>query len=386
MKKTVLSFAVIIALILIVCVSVSAKEEDETSELMDEYAEFYGGALSEAAEIDGIPSFNPTEILKDLNSGGFPFTVKETCEYLIKLLLGEVYGELRLLVTVLALSALSGYLSGLKSGFGADTVGNVAFYVCYIIIAGVASAAFYEAATCAAGAVKNIAFFMRVMVPVMITALMTSGAVVSAAALEPTLLAMVEAAVWITETVFIPAVMITAALNMVNGMSDRFKTDRLVKLLNTSVKWGLSITLTVFVSFAGLKSIAASGADGLTVKLSKFAASNLIPIVGGILSESVETVMNCSVVIKNSVGVLGIICLAVTALGPLLKIAAILIMFRIAAAAAEPISEPKLVTCISRLADSVSALFSMLAAVTVMFIIVVTILINTGSSAVMLGR
>lgn len=96
--------------------------------------------------------------------------------------------------------------------------------------------------------------------------------------------------------------------------------------------------------------------------------------------------MNCSVLIKNSVGVLGIICLAVIAVTPLLKIAAVLIIFRLTAAIAEPVSEPKIITCISELANSISVLFSMLAASTVMFIIVLTIVINAGNTAIMLGR
>ena len=109
-------------------------------------------------------------------------------------------------------------------------------------------------------------------------------------------------------------------------------------------------------------------------------------MIGGILAESVETVLNCSVVIKNSVGILGIICLILIALRPVLKLGALLIIFRITAAVSEPVSEPKLITCISRLGDSISVLFSMIAAVTVMFVIVMTIMINAGSSAAFLGR
>ncbi len=71
-----------------------------------------------------------------------------------------------------------------------------------------------------------------------------------------------------------PAVMISTALNIVNGMSERFKTDKMVVLLNNAVRWGLSRTAMVFVSLAGLNSIASSGVEyGLTLKLSKFAAS-----------------------------------------------------------------------------------------------------------------
>ena len=385
---------VLLIIIILMCPMPSSAEETSTEGILNSYSEMYGDVFEEGLNsIEGenvflntIPDFSPHDILRRLNSGEFVISAKELTTYVLRLLLGEVYDSAKLMAIILVLAVLCSYLSSLKSGFADSTIADCAFYVCYIIISGVAAAAFYSAAESASETVSNIAFFMRIIVPVMITALMTSGAIISATTLEPVLLSIVEATVWIIDAVFVPAVMISTALNVVNGMSDKFKTDRMVSLLNNSVKWGLSILLTIFVSLAGLNSIASSGVDGLTVKLSKFAAANLIPMVGGILSESVETVMSCSVVIKNSVGILGVICLVAIALGPALKIAAVLILFRITAAVAEPISEPKIITCISRLAGSVSSLFSMIAAVTVMFILVITIMINAGSSAVLLGR
>lgn len=379
------------ACLIMMCQNVYAEQTDDTQSLLNEYSDLYGGIFDEKLDASGVfdgivPEFSAKDILKQLNSGDISLAPSEVLRYILRLLLGEVYDGAKLMALVLAMSVLSSYLSGLKSGFGGAAVADCAFYACFTVISGIASAAFYEAALCASQAIENVAVFMRFIVPVLVTTLLTSGAAISAQTLEPTLLAIVEVAVWVIETVFIPGVMISTALNIVNGMSDKFKTDRMVKLLNSAVKWGLSVMLTVFVSLAGLKSIASAGADGLAVKLSKFAASNLIPMIGGILAESVETVLNCSVVIKNSVGILGIICLILIALRPVLKLGALLIIFRITAAVAEPVSEPKLITCISRLGDSISVLFSMIAAVTVMFVIVMTIMINAGSSAAVLGR
>lgn len=392
MRKAVLTAVLIILLLLTGSPYVFADDNSAADRILGEYAEIYGdifeegmsGAMDESF-LGIAEEFDPGSVLAELNSGKLQVDGREVINLLLKLLLGEVYTGLSLMAVVLAMAVLSSYLGELKSGFGADSVSECAFFVCYIIIAGTSATVFYEAVECAAGAVDRVAFFMRVLVPVMITVMMTSGAVISAATLEPALLAMIEVAVFVIESVFIPAVLISTALSIVGGMSDRFKTDRLVNLLNNSVRWGLSITLTVFVSLAGLKSIAASGADGLTVRLSKFAASNLVPVVGGILSESAETVMNCSAVIKNSVGILGIICIVIIALGPVLKLGSLLILMRLTAAVAEPVSDSKIVGCLSRLASSVSVLFSMVAAVMVMFIMVVTIIINAGNLAVTLG-
>ena len=369
-------------------------EEEMADQLLEAYTDFYGDAFAKGMEDleenssfqELVPDFDVRKLLKQLVSGKLDLSFPALFQLLIQYLLGEVYGSLKLMALVLALSILCSYLTGLQEGFGKEGVSQAAFYVCYIVIAGIAAAAFYDAAGCVTQAVGNIATFMKMVVPIVITTLLTSGAIVSASVFEPALITIVEIAVMVIQTLFIPLVMISTAMNIVNNLSDQFKTQRMVKFMNQCVKWGLSIMLTVFVSVAGIQSIASAGADGLTVKLTKFAASNLIPVVGGILSESVETVMNCSVLIKNSVGVLGIICLAVIAVTPLLKIAAVLIIFRLTAAIAEPVSEPKIITCISELANSISVLFSMLAASTVMFIIVLTIVINAGNTAIMLGR
>ncbi len=388
MKKII---SIIMAVLLL---SITVLAEEDADEILESYSEMYGGIFEKGIDEANaylsfnelIPNTKPKEMLKNIMNGELDVSVQELFKIIVKGLLGEVYNSLHLLGLVVALAVLCAYLMGLQEGFGKEGVQKSAFFVCYITIAIISSTAFYDGAKLAGQAIENISSFMKIIVPVVIATLVASGAPISASVFEPVLIATVEIGVAIVQGVFIPLVMVTTALNVVNNLSDRFKTDRMVKFITQLVKWGLSIMLTIFVSVAGLQSIAASGADGITIKLTKFAASNLIPVVGGILSESVETVMSCSALIKNSVGIMGIIVMGVIAITPLLKIAGILLIFRLAAAISEPVSEPKIIKCISELANSISLLFSMLAATTVMFIVVLTIMINAGNVVVMMGR
>ena len=216
--------------------------------------------------------------------------------------------------------------------------------------------------------------------------LTASGAITSAAVFQPMLLGIIEISFAAIEKVFMPILMLSTSLNIVNCISDKIRADKMVQFLGKAIKWGLSVLLTIFVGAAGIQSLAAGCADGLSVKLTKYAASNLIPVVGGILSETVETVMNCSVIIKNAVGITGIIIMVAAMAFPIIKISACIIVFRLTAAVIQPISTEKIVKCISGIADSTGLLFAIVASVTVMFIIILTIMLNAGSSAVMLGR
>ncbi len=389
-KKAVFIF---ILIVMIPCL-VHGEMKSEYDKLMSEYTELYGNVFVNGIDEIGLhedfkdltDDISIKELFSDLVSGKIEISVSELLNTIIKRLSGEIYISLKTMALIVAISILSSYLTGLQDGFGKEGVNKAAFYACYIVISGIACAAFYDAAECVFETIERISLFMKMIVPVVITALVSSGAAISAAVFEPTLIVIVELTVEVIQACFLPMIMLSTGMNIVNNLSDRFKTERLVKFMNQSIKWGLTVILTIFVSVATLQSIASSGADGLTIKLTKYAAANFIPVVGGVLSESVETVMSCSVLIKNAVGIMGIICVVIITATPILKIGAVLIIFRLTAAISEPVSDPKTVKCLNELGNSVSVLFSMLTACSVMFILVLTVIINAGNTAVMLGR
>ena len=391
------ALAMIVSIILITLSAPVCAADDETDATTDgiinEYSNFYGEQLQDAwndlySDISpNLPAdLDISQLIASIAKGDLGFNVTDILNWLIKAFANEVYASVKLLTLVLALAVVSSYLTNLNDSFGKNGIGGIAHYICIILISSVAVTAFYQVVSSAAMAAENLSVFMRMIVPLMLAALLSSGAIVSASVFEPVLLTIIELSVSLIQNLFIPVVMLLSALSIVNSLSDKFKASRLVTLLENFIKRGLSVLLTVFVAFAGLQSIASSGADGLTIKLTKFASSNLIPVVGGILSESVETIMNCSVVIKNSVGIVGIIIVVFISITPLLKIMASLFVFRVIAAMCEPVSDSKTTACLTCLADSISLVFSMLAAITVMFVIIITIIINTGNLAAALGR
>lgn len=395
MKKTLLIGVIFLCLFSfgIVTRAEESDSADSTEQILDEYAQIYGGSMQEGiGQMQGeeleklIPDFNAEELLREVMSGRTDFSVSGIVQWLFVLLWKEVFAVSKLMVFVLALSMLSAYLNNLQTGTGNEGVTQVSFFACYVLIAGIAAAAFFEVVTYGQNAVENMALFMQVLVPLVITALLSSGAILSASVFEPTLLVVIEITLTLIKNIFIPLTILSTAVSVVNGLSDKFNADKLVQLLNKFTKWGLSALLMIFVGVAGVQSFSAATADGLSVKVTKFATSNLIPVVGGILSDSVETVMNCSVVLKNAVGVTGAIVIAAIAVIPLIKIAASLIIFRLAAAVAQPVADPKIIKGISSLAESIGVLFSMVAAVAVMFIIVLAVVVNAGNMAVTLGR
>ena len=384
MKKLVL----ILILMFFLPFPVFAEEtaENNNYQMIDEYTQIYGDSLNRGTEelqdtdVDElIPGFDAAEMMRDVAKGENTFSVSGILDKGLSLLAGEIKTTLKILVFIPVVAVLSTYLTNIQSSFSNHGTANTAFYVCYLIIAGILAALFLQIVDCGKALVGNISVFMRVMVPVLLAAMMSSGAITTATTFEVILLGIIEIAQWLVENFFIPLVMMTAALNMVNNLSESMNAQKLVQFMNKTVKWGIGIVMTLFVGVMGLQGVASGSADVLAVRLTKFATSNLVPMVGGALAETVETVMNCSTVIKNSLGVTGIVIIVLIAAVPVIKVAACLILFRLCAALIQPISDNRIVKCMSELADTVSCVFGLMMAVTVMFIIVLTIVINVGS-------
>lgn len=389
MKK----FFNILFIIFLLTTNVFAENIDMSSDIINEYIEIYGDKIQEGidsangSEISkSFPQFSVEQILADVSKGKLNFSIGSILSRLAELLFEEMKGTLKLLLLIPAIVILNTYLGGIAGNFQSKGAIQAAFFVCYAVMAGIASAAFMETVKCSRSVIENISVFMRILIPVSLASLASSGAVISATTFEIVLMSIIEITQLAVERLFVPLVMASTALNIANNISDTFDAEKLVQLIGKTIKWGLGAMLTLFVGITGLQGIASGSADGLTVKVTKFAASNLIPMVGGILAETVETVMNCSVVIKNAIGIVGIIAVVVIAVLPIIKMTACLILFRLCAALIQPIAEKKWVKCISEFGDSVSSTLAMAVTVVVMFVIILTIIINVGNSAILLGR
>src|SRR5699024_11936825 len=85
----------------------------------------------------------------------------------------------------------------------------------------------------------------------------------------------------------------------------------------------IGASLTVFIGIMSMYGIA-SKVDGVTVRTAKFAVDKFVPIVGKFLSDAMDTVVGCSAVLKNAVGVIGLFTLFLICIIPIIKIVALI--------------------------------------------------------------
>ena len=224
---------------------------------------------------------------------------------------------------------------------------------------------------------------MNLLVPLMITLMLTTGCIVSSSIVQPILLFVINFIGNFINTFIIPLLLISITLGIISNISDKIQVEKLSKILKSSIVWILGIVLTIFTCVLSIEGTLSSSVDGLTSKTAKAAVSNFIPVVGKIMGDSVETVIGCGNILKNSVGVIGVIIIIGIVAIPVIKIVVLWISFSLTSAVCEVVADTKIVKLISQIADSYKILCAILVSVSVMFIIGITLVIKITNSSLM---
>ncbi len=353
----------------------------ETASYVEEESQKLSEALYGAVggNIEAFPDFDFTDVSTSLQQGTWEWDLSSVAEQVMRLLFGALSDNIALLVKIIVIAVLAGILCNMQGPFARQDVGEIGFLACYLIIAGMMVNVFMEIASGASVAIDQMTLFMQSLIPSLIGILAAGGNAVTAATFSPTLMMTMQVATLLVKQVFLPLITMLMALCVVNSLTERFHISRLVLLCRQVVKWGLGAMLTIFVGILSLQGLTCSMADGIAGKTVKFAVGNFVPMVGGVLSDSVEAVMSSGAILRNAVGVTGVIAIAALCVGPLIQLVAIIAIYKFAAGVSEPVTDNRVTTLIGDMAGNITLVFVVLLVVTIMFVISIAMLCLVGN-------
>ena len=299
-------------------------------------------------------------------------------------LLGEEIKEaIKVMVSIIVIVLIHSVFKSIADNLNNKSVSQITYYVQYILIATVIMNNFSNIITLLKDKITNMTGFLQSLFPLLMTLMLASGSVVSVNMIQPIILFIINLISNIFQTIIIPAVLIGTALAIVSKISDRIQIDKLSKFIKSSSVWVIGILLTIFVGVLSIEGTLGSSVDGITAKTAKAAVSSFIPVVGKVLGDAVDTVIGCSSILKNAIGIVGVIVVIAICILPIIKLAVITIIYHMTAAICEPIADSKVISLISQMADTFKILLAILCATSVMMIIGVTLVINISNTGLM---
>jgi stage III sporulation protein AE len=331
-----------------------------------------------------IPGYDPQKIVSEAVKGEFKFSFSGLFNGILKYIFKEIYQNIDILIKLIVLVIFCAVLRNLQSSFLSESVGELAFYACYIVLVTVMIISLNTALDLGKDIIDSMVSFMQASIPVLITLLVSGGNFTSAGIFQPILIAVVEVAATIIKNVFLPLIFLSVVLSIVDNISDKVQVSRLAQFLKQISGWALGLILTVFIGIIGIQGSLGAVVDGVTSKTAKFAIGALIPVAGKYLADAADAVIGCTLLIKNAAGVAVMIGIVAICVVPLLKIFALVLLYRITCILVEPIAEKRITNCINEMAGSLTFIFGLVAAVTFMFLLSVTVIISASNISTMI--
>ncbi len=299
----------------------------------------------------------------------------EKCIALVRAHGGEV---IALLLKIVAVSILFAVLSNMQHGMEAQSVQETVFFVCYLVLAGMAMDAFCVAANTFQNAVASGVIFMNGCVPILTGLLLAGGKAATAAGVHPVILAGCTLLGNAVRLWIVPLLYCVAALGMISGISRTVSVRALTGFLKKLLRWGLCFLLTAFSGLLTVQGFGVGAMDAMTAKTARYVVSNGVPVVGGILSDTLDTLVSSTQVIRGATGAAGVIALFSVCLAPIVQIGMYALMFHLAAAVIEPVTDKRIFSAVASLSEVLSFMLGTLCAIFIMFIICVAMLMHIG--------
>ncbi|MBE5749203.1 MAG: hypothetical protein E7344_06230 [Clostridiales bacterium] len=297
-----------------------------------------------------------------------------------KLLFEKILSLVPVLVSISVVAILCGLISQIKSGFVSDSTGQIVFFVCFSII-------ILLVITCATNLLnqtnQTIVLLKRQMnfaFPVLLTLMAGIGGVVSVKAYQPAVALLSGGIVEIVSNVILPMFIFSFVFSIVANLSKNVKLTKLTEFFKSATTTILVVTFTLFTAFLSIQGLTAGAFDSISIRAAKFATKSYVPILGGYLSDGFDLIMASSVLIKNSVGVAGLVLLVCTILSPIIQILSLSFGLKFVSAIIEPVTDEKITSFLYSVSKHLNMLIVAILAVSFMYFICIMLLIFTSNT------
>lgn len=277
------------------------------------------------------------------------------------------------LVQVLLLVLLASLFSNFTSAFGDGQTGEISFYVVYMVLLAVLIHFFSSISQNLSDSLEDFIFFIKALMPSYFLAVTAASGTSSAMVLYESVLAAVYVTQSVLQKLVIPGIHVYVLLELVNFVHNEDFLSKMAELLKTIVEWTLNTCIAVIIGMQLIQNMISPAVDSLKRDmLGKTAAA--LPGVGNAINGVTEVALGTAVLIRNCLGVVGILVLILVGLPPVIKLGMTTLLYKFLAALVQPVSDKRMVGCLATIGEGCRLLLRVLLTAQLLFLITVAIL------------
>ena len=325
----------------------------------------YGDFLTE------VPKKSIKEMIQEDTSISITSMLKGVGHYLFY----EVTMQAKLLGTLIMLTLFSIILRAISSAFEQNTVTQTAHFIVFIVLLYIMLMSFHEVFLYAKETIESMSHFLIALLPLMLGLIATFGQVLSVSFFHPIIIFLIHVSGLLMTSFVFPLLFLSALLMIVSHMNEKYQATYLADLFKHISLGTLGVFITIFLGVISIQGTATAIQDGVALKTTKFITGNFVPVIGRSFTEAADTVLSAALLLKNAIGIFGLIIIISIAVFPLVKITVIAIMYKLAAALLQPLGSNSTTTCLNMISKYMMYILACLIVVTFMFFLAIVLMI-----------
>lgn len=306
--------------------------------------------------------------------------VKGDSEYLKKLftkgikeiLIGELGTNRTLMLQLVSIVLLGSIFVNLSGSFCKGFISENGFYVTYLIVTSLILTSFLVNLELVTGAIEKILAFIRIIVPIFAIAMNFVGHAAASAGMYQVILV----GIWFVQIVIlkfiIPMIKFYVIISLVNNVNKEDSFSKMSNLIKNLVEWLLKSIVIFTAGLNIIKSLIEPQIDAL----GRNTVNKVISAIpgGGVVSVLTGTFLGAGMVIKNSIGIAGIIILLLIVMVPVIKTFLIMLTVRITGVMIQPVGDKRYVEGVETLAKGMVLLLHTIGSSVVLFMLTIAIM------------
>ena len=302
---------------------------------------------------------------EDIDKGWLVDQVKDV-------LLKEINASKGYMVQMVLLVAAFALLYNFANVFETAAVTDISFYIVYMILLALLIKSFLVMSGILSGALKGVLDFMQALMPAFCMSMVFSGGTASAMGFYQLTLFLIYVIQGVLVYGLVPAIHVYIILELLNHLTKEELISKMTELVKLAVEWTLKALFTVVVGVNVVQGLLTPVIDSFKTTMAAKTAG-LLPGASASVSAVTELMVGSGIIIKNSVGIAGILILLALCLGPLLKVGVMALMYKLSAAVLQPIADKRLAGCISGMGEGAGLMVRVLVTASAMFFLTVAL-------------
>lgn len=348
---------------------------------IDELERFWQQLADEFSPyIEELATKNFLDMLKDPDQ----LSLQSVIKGMLSFLLYEIIMNGKLLGTLIVLAIFATILQTMLTAFEQSSINKIANFVVLLVLLFITLETFYLAINYAKDAIESMSDFIIALFPLMLGIIASLGQFSQVAFFHPIIILLIHFGGLLMSKFIFPLLYLSALLVIISELNEQFKVTHLAQLFRTIGLAVLGIYISVFLTILSIQGVASGIQDGVALKTTKFIASNFIPVIGNTLTDAADTILSAGLLLKNAIGIVGLIMIVLYAGFPAIKIMVLSFIFKLVAGLLQPLGPTPIIKTLNAMSKYMVYVLACLFGMTFTFFLTIVIIVAASNIPILL--